>query len=80
MDALGALFAGLGVLVWCVIWLMPILFIAASDRTSGGEKAAWILAVIFVTWFAWIFYLLLAPLKSPSRISRDSYRRSHYRY
>lgn len=46
------------------IWLIPVVAIFASDRTSGGEKAAWLLAVIFVSWFAWIFYLLLAPLKN----------------
>ncbi|WP_436836565.1 PLDc N-terminal domain-containing protein [Paraglaciecola arctica] len=43
--------------------MSPIILIAVSDRTRGGEKFAWILAVIFVSWFAWIFYLLLAPLK-----------------
>lgn len=45
------------------IWLIPVVIIAASSRTNGGEKAAWILAVIFISWFAWIFYFLLAPLK-----------------
>lgn len=54
------------------IWLLPILIIAASDRTEGGEKLAWILAVIFVSWFAWIFYALLAPLKE-----RPDYRSYH---
>ncbi|HFB66263.1 MAG TPA: hypothetical protein ENJ60_12065, partial [Aeromonadales bacterium] len=34
-----------------------------SDKTSGNEKLAWLLAMFFVSWFAWIFYLLLAPLK-----------------
>lgn len=51
-------------LVVFFFWIIPILAIGISDRTSGGEKLAWILAVIFVSWFAWIFYLLLAPLKS----------------
>ena len=46
------------------IWLIPLIAIMVSSRTSGGEKFAWVLAVIFVSWFAWIFYLLLAPLKS----------------
>ena len=46
-----------------LIWLLPILNIMRSGKTSGGEKLAWILAVIFISWFAWIFYLLLAPLK-----------------
>jgi hypothetical protein len=53
MLALGCLF----------IWFLPILLIFGSDETSGGEKAAWILAIIFLSWFAWIFYFLLAPLK-----------------
>jgi len=55
--ALGALF----------IWLLPILLILGSEKTSGGEKAAWILAIIFLSWFAWIFYFLLAPLKPVHR-------------
>jgi len=55
-------FVGVGALVCFVIWLLPIVLIAVSDRTDGKEKLAWILAVIFISWFAWIFYLLLAPL------------------
>jgi len=47
------------------IWLLPILIIVASDKTTGAEKLAWILAIIFLSWFAWIFYFLLAPLKEP---------------
>lgn len=46
-----------------LIWLLPIIIIAASDRTSGAEKLAWILAIVFLSWFAWIFYFLLAPIK-----------------
>lgn len=46
-----------------LIWLLPILLILNSDKTTGGEKLAWILAIIFLSWFAWIFYFLLAPLK-----------------
>jgi hypothetical protein len=59
--------AGLGILTIIVliglIWLLPILIILSSGKTTGGEKLAWILAVIFISWFAWIFYMLLAPLK-----------------
>ena len=40
-----------------------MLSILPSSKTRGGEKIAWILAVLFISWFAWIFYLLLAPLK-----------------
>ena len=55
------------------VWLLPILIIAASDKTTAGEKLAWILAIVFLSWFAWIFYFLLAPIKE-----KPSYR--YYRY
>ena len=58
-----------------LLWLLPILIIADSDKVRGGEKLAWILAIIFLSWFAWIFYFLLAPIKPKER----SYSR-HYRY
>lgn len=45
------------------VWILPILSIASSNKTTTGEKLAWILAVLFISWFAWIFYLLLAPIK-----------------
>ena len=56
------------------IWLLPILIIATSEKTTGGEKLAWILAIIFLSWFAWIFYFLLAPIKQRPRYYRE------YRY
>jgi hypothetical protein len=63
------------------IWLLPILIIAASDRTTAGEKAAWILAIIFLSWFAWIFYALLAPIKErPDRYPEYGYRDYRYRH
>lgn len=58
-------FLGLGagiMMLFVLIWLLPILLILTSDRTSGAEKLFWLLAVLFVSWFAWIFYLLLAPI------------------
>ena len=45
------------------IWMLPLLLIISSRKTTGGEKLAWVLAVIFISWFAWIFYFLLAPIK-----------------
>ena len=59
------------------IWLLPIIIIAASDKTTGAEKLAWILAIIFLSWFAWIFYFLLAPIKKPEPFYRD-YREHRY--
>ncbi len=49
-------------IVFMIIWLLPIFLILTSDRTSGAEKLFWLLAVLFVSWFAWIFYVLLAPI------------------
>ncbi|WP_114324635.1 PLDc N-terminal domain-containing protein [Solitalea longa] len=46
-----------------ILWLLPIIIIVCSSKTTGREKLAWVLAVIFISWFAWIFYLLLAPIK-----------------
>ena len=50
-----------------LVWLLPILIIANSDKTTGGEKVAWIMAIVFLSWFAWIFYFLLAPIKPRPR-------------
>ena len=44
------------------IWVLPFIVIISSNKTSGSEKLAWVLAVIFISWFAWIFYVLLAPV------------------
>ncbi|TVR34076.1 MAG: hypothetical protein EA390_03410 [Balneolaceae bacterium] len=46
-----------------LIWLIPLISILFSRKTTGAEKLAWVLAVLFISWFAWIFYLLLAPIK-----------------
>ena len=51
----------LGVIAF--LWLLPIIIIISSSKTTGNEKIAWVLAVIFISWFAWIFYMLLAPIK-----------------
>ncbi len=50
------------IIIFLILWLLPIFFIITSDKTSGAEKLFWLLAVLFVSWFAWIFYLLLAPI------------------
>jgi len=60
MELLTALLF-LGLIIF--VWFLPILSILSSNKTSGNEKLAWILAVLFISWFAWIFYLLLAPLR-----------------
>ena len=67
MELGGAIFSMLAVAVCFFVWVIPLILIGVSDRTSGKEKFAWLLAVVFVTWFAWVFYLLLAPLNKPDR-------------
>lgn len=49
--------------VFLILYVLPIISILSSRKTSGSEKLAWLLAVIFISWLAWIFYLLLAPIK-----------------
>ena len=54
---------GLGALIFAVVvWLLPILLILRSRKTNGAEKLFWLLAVLFVSWFAWIVYVVLAPI------------------
>jgi hypothetical protein len=62
-----------------LLWILPILIIACSDKTTGGEKLAWILAIVFLSWFAWVFYFLLAPIKPRREYLPDAAYRS-YRY
>ena len=52
----------LAVLGGFFVWVLPILIIAASDKTSTSEKLLWILAIIFLSWFAWILYFFFAPV------------------
>lgn len=76
MDFFEGIFALVTVACCFLIWLIPIILISVSDRASGKEKLAWILAVIFISWFAWVFYLLLAPLAShPRYYDERDYRR-----
>lgn len=62
-DYLIILFLGLIVL----IWLFPILHILFSSKIGGNERLAWLLAVIFISWLAYIFFLLLAPIKKEEK-------------
>ncbi|WP_444996942.1 hypothetical protein [Aliikangiella sp. IMCC44359] len=50
-------------LIVLIVWFLPFIIVIKSDKTTGGEKLAWLLALFFVSWFVWIFYALLAPLK-----------------
>lgn len=54
-----------------LLWLLPIVLIAASDKVGTAEKILWILAIVFLSWFAWIFYFFFAPVFDRPR--RHSY-------
>ncbi|NVJ65809.1 MAG: hypothetical protein HWE16_04920 [Gammaproteobacteria bacterium] len=57
-------FGGMFLVGIILLWLVPIVAIAASNKTHGAEKAGWILATLFISWFAWIVYLIVAPVQS----------------
>ena len=73
-------FAVMYMAAFVFIWLLPIFIIADSDKTTGPEKLAWILAIIFLSWFAWIFYFLLAPIKPRERVRYRHHHYYHYDY
>lgn len=69
---------GFAVMIGCVfLWFLPFILILFSDRAGGGEKIAWILLMIFFSWFAWIFYFLLAPISRRHHSEPRRYRRYH---
>jgi hypothetical protein len=58
----------IGVIVFFAIvlfWLIPIIMLVKSERTSGGTKVLWLLAMLFISWFAWLAYILLVPKAQP---------------
>ena len=64
-------FALVGGAVVLAIWILPVWIIATSEKTTGFEKIAWLLAMFCLSWFAWVFYFFLAPIKP---------REQHYYY
>ena len=69
--------------IFCLaVWFLPFWIIATSDKTTGFEKIAWLLAMFCLSWFAWVFYFFLAPIKPKHRYyrHRDRYRDYDYDY
>jgi hypothetical protein len=62
IPVLGVALAIVCTLGGVLLWLLPIVIIAASDKVGTAEKILWILAIIFLSWFAWIFYFFFAPV------------------
>jgi len=44
------------------VWLFPTAIVTKSRRISANEKIAWILLMLFLSWFAFIFFCLMAPI------------------
>ncbi|MGB3726320.1 MAG: hypothetical protein WA981_11180 [Glaciecola sp.] len=59
-------------LIGFIVWIIPFIVIGTSSKTRGGEKLAWLILMLFF-WFAWVFYLFLAPLQDGKRNHRDKY-------
>ena len=45
-----------------VFWITPIAMIVKSDRVVRKEKILWLFAAFFVSWFAFILFVLIAPV------------------
>jgi hypothetical protein len=45
-----------------VFWITPIMMIIKNQETSKKEKALWIFAAFFVSWFAFILFVFIAPV------------------
>lgn len=71
IPILGVAFGLIVALGGVLLWLLPIVLIAASDKVGTAEKVLWILAIIFLSWFAWILYFFFAPVFD--RPQRHSY-------
>jgi hypothetical protein len=51
------------IVVILLVWLLPIIDIARSSRVDKDEKLIWIFACLALSWFCWILFYALAPLK-----------------
>lgn len=74
IPVLGAVLGLAVALGGVVLWLLPIVIIALSDRVGMAEKLLWILAIVFLSWFAWILYFFFAPVFGRPEL-RYGYRR-----
>ena len=52
----------IGMALVCIVWLLPVVLILISNKTSGAEKLVWICLLFLFSWFIWILYALLAPI------------------
>jgi hypothetical protein len=48
-------------LVLFIVYWLPIIWVLASDRTSGLAKFVWFLVTVTFSWLGLVAFLLLAP-------------------
>jgi len=60
MDPLSS---GIGLFLFIfVFWVTPIAMIMKNQEASKKEKVLWIFAAFFVSWFAFILFVFIAPV------------------
>jgi len=50
-------------IVLFIMWVMPIILIARSQKVGRQEKLAWIVACLCISWICLLLFMLIAPLK-----------------
>lgn len=60
---MSSVYGSVTILVVFIVWLTPFILVLKSNKTTDREKLAWILTILFVSWFAWVIYMLIAPIK-----------------
>lgn len=54
------------IIIFFFTWLIPIIVVAKSSKVDGVEKLVWIMSILFVSWLAFIAYLIAAPVMKNS--------------
>ena len=50
------------ILLAFLLWGIPLGFIVSDPIVSRKERIIWVFATLFVTWFAWLLFLWVAPV------------------
>ena len=49
-------------LAFAIFWFLPILLVAKNRNIKSDKKMLWIVAVVFLSWIAWILCTIFAPV------------------
>jgi len=56
--------------MWLLVWLLPAIIVMCSSRVHGGEKFGWIVVTVFLTWWAFLAFMIVTTLRNNNRIPR----------